>query len=71
MGPAGIVSARAKTAAKTAEDRTKAGREPAVAAPDARRNVPSVDTLLRSPREEGDREVRAGPGEAGTPRNPR
>ena len=48
MGPAGIVSARAKTAAKTAEDRTKAGREPAAAAPDARRNVPSVDTLLRS-----------------------
>ena len=32
MGPAGIVSARAKTAAKTAEDRTKAGREPAVVA---------------------------------------
>src|SRR5439155_13776880 len=49
MGPAGIVSARAKTAAKTAEDRTKAGRGPAVAAPDARRNVPSVDTMLRSP----------------------
>ncbi len=48
MGSVGIVSARAKTAAKTAERRTKAGTEPAPPASDVRRNVPSVDTLLRS-----------------------
>jgi L-seryl-tRNA(Ser) seleniumtransferase len=48
MGSACIVSARAKTAAKTAERRTKAGADPAPEASDVRRNVPSVDTLLRS-----------------------
>jgi L-seryl-tRNA(Ser) seleniumtransferase len=39
------VSARTRTAAKTAESRDKAGAEPQG---DARRNVPSVDALLRA-----------------------
>jgi len=42
------MSARTRTAAKTAEGRGKAGTKPTPAAPDARRGVPSVDTLLRS-----------------------
>ena len=42
------MSARAKTASKSAQPRSKGGTEPAPAPSDARRNVPSVDTLLRS-----------------------